>query len=67
MAECNVREDLMLEYIRAGNQLIDLKLRTERRTETSAQGLASVLIDRALSRRNEARDLLLKHCDEHGC
>lgn len=67
MLECKVREDLLLEYIRAGSQLTDTKHGTEVGTETSARSLASVLIDHALRRRSQALKDLLKHCDEHGC
>jgi hypothetical protein len=67
MLECKVREDLMLEYIRAGSQLPDRAHPTDPGTEPSARNLASSLIDRALSRRSQALRQLLKHCDEHGC
>jgi hypothetical protein len=65
--ECDVREDLMLEYIRAGNRLVDLKHREGVRDIACARGLAAVLVDRALAQRNQARERLLKHCGEHGC
>jgi hypothetical protein len=67
MLECNTREDLMLEYIRAGNQLVDLKMRGGKRTLLPAHDLASILIKRALEQRTQARDNLLKHCGQHGC
>ena len=67
MLECNTREDLMLEYIRAGNHLVDVKKRAGATTLTPSRDLASILIQRALEKRTEARDNLLKHCDCHGC
>jgi hypothetical protein len=65
--ECNTREDLMLEYIRAGNRLVDLKKSGGALPLVSSQDLASMLIKRALEQRTEARDKLRKHCDCHGC
>ena len=67
MLECNTREDLMLEYIRAGSRLVDLKKRGGALTLVSSQDLASMLIKRALEQRTQARDNLLKHCGCHGC
>jgi len=67
MLECNTREDLTLEYIRAGNRLVDLKKRTGAPTLLPAEDLAAIMIKRALEQRTEARDNLLKHCDKHGC
>jgi len=55
----------LTEYISAANEIVDNKERLQSRKQPSAQQLASSLIDRAVKRREYARERLLSHKEQH--
>ena len=54
-----------MEYITAGNELIDVKTRLTRSSRLSAKQLSSVLLQRALERRSMMRKRLALHQELH--
>ena len=54
-----------MEYITAGNELVDAKTRLTRTSRLSASQLSSVLLQRALERRSLMRKRLALHQSLH--
>lgn len=67
MPECIVREELLIQYIDAGNRVVDLRKELRGLPSAASQQVAAALIDRALGKRIRACHELTRHCQEHGC
>ncbi len=60
-SECDLCAELLIEYITASNEIVDRKVRAVPAHEPTSSQLAAALVDRAVKRRDQARQKLYAH------
>lgn len=65
MPECPVCEELLVQYIAAGNEVIDRRKHLEHRPLGADREEASVLFERAMRQRTQFSRTLRRHQKQH--